>query len=165
MFSVTGSKMHWIPLRKTVPSARFSTDGMRNVLDMWIGVAPVVMAFGTVALILAEYTGIFTFLGKPFEPILTVLGIPEAAEAAQTMVVGFADMFLPVILAEGVITSQITLFTIATVSVVQLIYMSEVGGLILGTKIPLNFLDLIIIFLLRTLIALPIVAGVAHLLF
>jgi nucleoside recognition membrane protein YjiH len=145
--------------------SKIFTDGMRNVLDMWIGVAPVVMAFGTVALILAEYTGVFTFLGKPFEPILTVLGIPEAAEAAQTMVVGFADMFLPVILAEGVITSQITLFTIATVSVVQLIYMSEVGGLILGTKIPLNFLDLILIFLLRTLIALPIVAGVAHLLF
>ena len=123
------------------------------------------MAFGTVALMLAEYTGVFTFLGKPFEPILSILGIPEAAEAAQMMVVGFADMFLPVILAEGVITSQITLFTIATVSVVQLIYMSEVGGLILGTKIPINFLDLVIIFLLRTLIALPIVAGVAHLLF
>ena len=140
-------------------------DGMRNVLDMWIGVAPVVMAFGTIALILAEYTGVFTFLGKPFEPILTVLGIPEAAEAAQMMVVGFADMFLPVILAEGMITSEITLFTIATVSVIQLIYMSEVGGLILGTKIPINFLDLVIIFLLRTLIALPIVAGVAHLLF
>ncbi|MCM3709352.1 YjiH family protein [Sporosarcina luteola] len=141
------------------------TDGMRNVLDMWIGVAPVVMAFGTVALMLAEYTGIFTFLGKPFEPILSVLGIPEAAAAAQTMVVGFADMFLPVILAEGSITSPMTLFTIATISVVQLIYMSEVGGLILGTKIPINILDLIIIFLLRTLIALPIVAGVAHLLF
>ncbi|WP_262174478.1 YjiH family protein [Saccharococcus sp. Marseille-Q5394] len=141
------------------------TDGMRNVLDMWIGVAPVVMAFGTVALMLAEYTGVFTFLGKPFEPILSVLGIPEAAAAAQTMVVGFADMFLPVILAEGSITSPMTLFTIATISVVQLIYMSEVGGLILGTKIPINILDLIIIFLLRTLIALPIVAGVAHLLF
>lgn len=140
-------------------------DGMKNVLDMWIGVAPVVMAFGTVALILAEYTSVFTILGKPFEPILALLNIPEAAEAAQMMVVGFADMFLPVILADGVITSPITLFTIATISVVQLIYMSEVGGLILGTKIPLNILDLIIIFLLRTLIALPIVAGVAHLLF
>ncbi|MGN7385665.1 YjiH family protein [Sporosarcina sp. SAFN-015] len=145
--------------------SRIFTDGMRNVLDMWIGVAPVVMAFGTVALMLAEYTGVFTFLGKPFEPILSVLGIPEAAAAAQTMVVGFADMFLPVILADGSITSPITLFTIATISVVQLIYMSEVGGLILGTKIPINILDLIIIFLLRTLIALPIVAGVAHLLF
>lgn len=140
-------------------------DGMKNVLDMWIGVAPVVMAFGTVALVLAEYTSVFTILGKPFEPILALLNIPEAAEAAQMMVVGFADMFLPVILADGVITSPITLFTIATISVVQLIYMSEVGGLILGTKIPLNILDLIIIFLLRTLIALPIVAGVAHLLF
>lgn len=141
------------------------TDGSKNVLDMWIGVAPVVMAFGTIALILAEYTGVFRFFGKPFEPILTVLGIPEAEEAAQTMVVGFADMFLPVILADGVITSPMTLFVIATVSVVQLIYMSEVGGLLLGSKIPINFLDLVVIFLLRTLIALPIVAGVAHLVF
>lgn len=140
-------------------------DGMKNVFDMWIGVAPVVMAFGTVALVLAEYTSVFTILGKPFEPILSVLGIPEAQAAAQTMVVGFADMFLPVILAEGAITSELTLFVIATISVVQLIYMSEVGGLILGSKIPINFLDLLVIFLLRTLIALPIVAVVAHLLF
>ncbi|WP_342513303.1 YjiH family protein [Sporosarcina sp. FSL K6-1522] len=141
------------------------SEGMKNVFDMWIGVAPVVMAFGTVALVLAEYTSLFTILGKPFEPILSVLGIPEAQAAAQTMVVGFADMFLPVILADGAITSELTLFVIATISVVQLIYMSEVGGLLLGSKIPINILDLLIIFLLRTLIALPIVAGVAHLLF
>ncbi len=140
-------------------------SGFKNVLDMWIGVIPVVMAFGTIALILAEYTSVFTILGKPFEPILSVLGIPEAAEAAQLMVVGFTDMFLPVILAEGVITSELTLFVVATISVTQLIFMAEVGGLLLGSKIPVNFLDLIVIFLLRTLIALPIVAGIAHLLF
>ncbi len=98
-------------------------------------------------------------------PILSVLGIPEAADAAQLMVVGFTDMFLPVILAEGLITSELTLFVVATISVVQLIFMAEVGGLLLGSKIPVNFLDLVIIFLLRTIIALPIVAGVAHLLF
>lgn len=140
-------------------------SGMRNVLDMWFGVTPVVMAFGTVALVMAEYTNVFRIIGKPFEYFLNALQIPEAADAAQTMVVGFADMFLPVILAEGVITSPITLFTIAAVSVIQLIYMSEVGGLILGTKIPLNIFDLLIIFLLRTIIALPIIAGIAHLLF
>ena len=141
------------------------TEGFKNVLDMWIGVIPVVMAFGTTALILAEYTSVFTILGKPFEPILTVLGIPEAADAAQLMVVGFTDMFLPVILAEGLITSELTLFVVATVSVTQLIFMAEVGGLLLGSKIPVNFLDLVVIFLLRTLISLPIIAGVAHLLF
>lgn len=140
-------------------------DGFKNVLDMWIGVIPIVMAFGTIALILAEYTSVFTILGKPFEPILSVLGIPEAADAAQLMVVGFTDMFLPAILANGMITSELTLFVVATISVTQLIFMAEVGGLLLGSKIPVNFFDLVIIFLLRTLIALPIVAGIAHLLF
>ncbi len=143
---------------------KFIKDGSRNVIDLWIGVAPIVMAFGTVALMLAEFTSIFVILGKPFEPILTVLGLPEAAEAAQTMVVGFADMFLPSILGAG-IESDTTRFVIAVVSVTQLIYMSEVGGLILGTKIPLKFFDLVVIFLLRTLISLPIAALVGHLLF
>ena len=90
--------------------------------------------------------------------------MPEAAEAAQTMVVGFADMFLPSILGAG-IESDVTRFVIAVVSVSQLIYMSEVGGLILGTKIPLKFLDLVVLFILRTLISLPIAALVGHLLF
>lgn len=140
-------------------------EGFRNVLDMWIGVAPIVMAFGTIATMLAEYTSIFTILGKPFVPYLNLLGIPQAAEAGSLMVVGITDMFLPALLAEGMISDPITLFTVATISVIQLIYLSEVGGLILGTKIPVNIWDLIVIFLLRTIIALPIVAGVAHLLF
>ncbi|MBD7908666.1 YjiH family protein [Sporosarcina gallistercoris] len=140
-------------------------EGFRNVLDMWIGVAPIVMAFGTIATMLAEYTSIFTILGKPFVPYLNLLGIPQAAEAGSLMVVGITDMFLPALLAEGMISDPITLFTVATISVIQLIYLSEVGGLILGTKIPVNIWDLIVIFLLRTVIALPIVAGVAHLLF
>ncbi len=144
--------------------SKFFEDGFKNVLDMWIGVAPVVMAFGTVALILAEYTPVFTVLGMPFVPYLNLLGVPEAAEAAQLMVVGFADMFLPAILGAS-IESEMTRFVVATLSVTQLIYMSEVGGLLLGSKIPVNILDLIIIFLLRTVIALPIIVGVAHLLF
>ncbi|MET4559057.1 nucleoside recognition membrane protein YjiH [Lysinibacillus parviboronicapiens] len=143
---------------------QFLKDGFRNVLDLWIGVAPIVMAFGTTALMLAEFTNIFTVLGMPFEPILEVLGLPEASEAAQTMVVGFADMFLPSILGAG-IEAETTRFVIAVVSVSQLIYMSEVGGLILGTKIPLKFFDLIVLFLLRTIISLPIAALVAHILF
>jgi len=143
---------------------KFFTDGIKNVVDMYIGVAPVVLAFGTIALVLAEYTSVFAILGKPFEPLLMLFGIPEAAAAAQTMVVGFADMFLPSILGAS-IESEMTRFFIATMSVTQLIYMSEVGGLLLGSKIPLNIKDLIIIFLLRTLISFPIIAVVAHILF
>lgn len=144
--------------------SKFFSDGIKNVVDMYIGVAPVVLAFGTIALMLAEYTPVFGILGKPFEPLLMLFGIPEAAAAAQTMVVGFADMFLPSILGAS-IDSELTRFFIATMSVTQLIYMSEVGGLLLGSKIPVNFKDLIVIFLLRTLISFPIIAIVAHLLF
>ncbi|OCS87176.1 YjiH family protein [Caryophanon tenue] len=144
--------------------AKMLVEGCKNVVHMWISVAPIVMAFGTIALILATYTPVFSILGKPFEPYLMLLQIPEAAEAAQTMVIGFADMLLPAILSSG-IESELTRFVIAVVSVSQLIYMSEVGGLILGTKLPIRFFDLIVIFLIRTIIALPIAAGIGHLIF
>ena len=144
--------------------ANMLVEGCKNVVHMWISVAPIVMTFGTIALILATYTPVFSILGKPFEPYLMLLQIPEAAEAAQTMVIGFADMLLPAILSSG-IESELTRFVIAVVSVSQLIYMSEVGGLILGTKLPIRFFDLVVIFLIRTIIALPIAAGIGHLIF
>ncbi|MGE7983058.1 YjiH family protein [Solibacillus sp. NPDC093137] len=139
-------------------------NGFINVLEMWFAVTPIIMAFATIALVLAEFTSFFRILGMPFEPILALLQIPEAGEAAQTMIVGFADMLLPSVLGAG-IESEMTRFFIATVSVTQLIYMSEVGGLILGTKLPLKIWDLFIIFLTRTIISIPIIAAIAHLLF
>jgi nucleoside recognition membrane protein YjiH len=139
-------------------------EGIGNVLDMWMGVLPIVMAIGTTALVIAEYTPVFTIIGKPFEPILALMQVPEAAEAAQTMVVGFADMFLPAVIGSG-IESELTRFVIACVSVTQLVYMSEMGGLLLGSKLPISFKDLVLIFIFRTLITLPIVVVIAHFIF
>jgi len=143
---------------------KFFKDGGKNVLDMWLGVAPVVMAFGTIAVILAENTPLFTWLGVPFVPLLELMQVPEAAAASETIIVGFADMFLPAIFASG-IESEMTRFIIACLSVSQLIYLSEVGGVLLGSKIPINFWDLLIIFIERTLITLPIIVLVAHIIF
>ncbi|MFD1852237.1 YjiH family protein [Oceanobacillus bengalensis] len=142
----------------------FLKEGGQNILDMWMGVAPIVMAFGLVALIIAEYTPVFQWLGVPFIPFLKLLQIPYAAEASETILIGFADMFLPSIIGAG-IEAEITRFIIAALSVTQLIYMSEVGGLLLGSKVPVTFLDLVIIFLLRTVITLPIIALMAHIIF
>ena len=139
-------------------------EGMKNAVDMVFGVLPVVMGIGTIALVIAEHTSVFTILGQPFIPFLELLAIPEAAAASETIVVGFADMFIPSILAAS-IESDLTRFVIAAMSVTQLIYMSEVGALMLGSKIPVNIGELFIIFILRTLITLPVIAGVAHLIF
>ncbi len=139
----------------------FLKNGIKNVLDMWLGVIPMVMAIGTAALILAEYTAIFRYLGIPFIPLLNFLKVPEAALASETLVVGFADMFLPTVIGTT-IKSDMTRFIIAVISVTQLIYMSEVGGLLLSSKIPIKFKDLFIIFIQRTLISLPLVALIAR---
>ncbi|HCG8467781.1 YjiH family protein [Vibrio parahaemolyticus] len=139
-------------------------EGVHNAIDMVFGVLPVVMGLGTVALVIAEYTSVFEILGQPFIPYLELLQIPEAVQASQTIVVGFADMFIPAILAAS-IDNEMTRFVIAAMSVTQLIYMSEVGALLLGSKIPVNIVELFVIFILRTLITLPVIAGVAHLIF
>jgi len=143
---------------------RFFKRGGQNVLDMWMGVAPIVMAFGLIALMLAEFTPLFQWLGVPFIPLLELMQVPYAKEASETILIGFADMFLPSVVGSS-IESEMTRFIIAALSVTQLIYMSEVGGVLLGSKIPVKFIDLVIIFLLRTIITLPVIVGVAHLLF
>lgn len=134
-------------------------EGLENAADMVFGVLPVVMAIGTTALIVAEYTPIFTILGMPFVPLLELLHVPEAVAASETMLVGIADMFIPAVLAAN-IDNEMTRFVVATLSVTQLIYMSEVGALLLGSKIPVKLWELALIFLLRTLVTLPVIAGV-----
>ena len=131
---------------------------------MWIGVLPTVMAMGTIALIFAEYTNIFQFLGLPFIPLLKLLNVPEAVAASKTLVIGFADMFIPSVIATT-INNEMTRFIVACTSVTQLIFMSEVGGLLIGSKIPIKFLDLLIIFIERTIITLPIIVLCANIIF
>lgn len=150
---------------KNTSVKEFFTEGFKNVLDMWLGVLPVVMFLATTALIIAEYTTAFQILGLPFVPLLKLLQVPEAVAASQTLVVGFADMLLPSVLAANTITNEMTKFIIASVSVTQLIYMSEVGSVLLGSKIPVNLKELLIIFLERTLVTLPIIVLIANFLF
>ncbi len=139
-------------------------DGGKNAIDMVFGVLPVVMGIGTIALMIAEYTPVFQYLGMPFLPLLEWLQIPEAQAASTTMMVGFTDMFVPSILAAS-IDNDMTRFVIAALSLTQLIYLSEVGALLLGSKIPVTLFELFIIFILRTLVTLPVIAAIAHLIF
>ena len=142
----------------------FLKEGMENVFEMWFGTLPVILSMGTIALIIAEFTPVFRILGIPFIPIYNLLQLPEAELASQTIIVGFADMFLPSVIASS-IESEITRFVVAATSVTQLIYMSEIGSIIMGSKIPVSLKDLFIIYVERTIVTLPVIALFAHLLF
>ena len=135
-----------------------------NIYDIWFGLLPLIMSIGAVAFVLTEHTPIFTWLSAPLIPFLTVLGVPEASAAAPAFLVGFADQFLPAVLGQS-IESPHTRFVIACAAVTQLVYMSELGALILKSKIPVSVADLFVIFILRTLITIPVCALVAALIF
>ena len=138
--------------------------GMRTTFDIWFGLLPLVMVIGTFSLVVANHTPVFTWLSYPLVPFAELLRLPEAAAAAPALLVGFADQFLPVILGQG-IESEVTRFVVACASVTQLVYMSEVGAYLLKSKLPVSLLDLFVVFLLRTVITVPICALIGHLWF
>ncbi|GAB3056624.1 YjiH family protein [Salinicoccus sesuvii] len=131
-------------------------DGTLNVVDIYGGLIPVVIAIGTLALIVAEYTPVFTYLSYPTQLILELINVPEASAAAPAFIIGVTDMFLPSVIGSG-LDSMFTKFLIATMSLVQIIYFSEVGALLLKSKIPVSVWELLAIFILRTIISFPII--------
>jgi nucleoside recognition membrane protein YjiH len=153
-----------------VASAQKSTfansgrQGVGIVADVWFGLMPIVVVLGTFATVLAEYTPIFTWLSLPLVPVLQLFGIAEASAAAPTLLIGYADVFIPFIIG-GSIASIATKVFIGIVAIVQVIFITEVGALILKSPIPLGIGKLTIIFLLRTAIAIPIAALFVYIVF
>ncbi len=145
-------------------AAALARHGVRTTFDVWFGLLPLVMVVGTASLAVATNTPIFDWLAYPLVPFAEALRLPEAGAAAPALLVGFADQFLPVILGQS-IESELTRFVIACAAVTQLVYMSEVGAYLLKSTLSVNVAELFAVFLLRTLITVPICALFAHMLF
>lgn len=131
------------------------------MVGMFFDLIPIVVSWGTIALIIATYTPFFKWISYPMALYLKVLGVPEAFAAAPATLVGFTDMFIPALLAVG-LTSVKTKFVIGVLSLVQIIYLTEVGTIIIKSEIPLNFWKLLVIFLERTIIAIPLIVLFAN---
>ena len=139
-------------------------QGIGVFVDISFVLIPQVMAIGTIALIIAEFTPVFTIISQPMVYVLEFLRIPEAQAAAPATITGFIDMFIPAVLATG-IESEMTRFFIAALSLVQIIYLTEMATLIIISKMPANFWRLLIIFMERTIISIPIIALIAHIIY
>ena len=138
-------------------------SGVSNWLNIFMDLIPVILAWGGVALLVEQNTPVFTWLSWPFAQFLRLLHVEGAAYYAPATIVGFIDMFIPAFLLE---TAPInTRFILGALSIVQVIYLAETGILILKSKIPLNIGHLAIIFLMRTVFALPVIVLLTRFLF
>ncbi len=145
---------------------KFLVEGFQTGIGALLTLVPVVLAIGSVAMIIQENTDIFVWLSWPIEQALELFNVADAAAIAGSSIIGFADMFLPAIvygsdmsLAEG------TRFIIGALSVIQLLFLSETGAAILKSKLSINLPKLFLIFLIRTIIALPLLILIAKIAF
>ncbi len=118
------------------------------------------LAIATLGSVLVFHTPVVEMAAWPILQILELINLPGAQEAAPGFIAGFMEQLLPALVAAN-IESDLTRFILAGLGVSQLIYMSEVGVIILRSSLPLGFLDLVKIFLMRTVILFPVfyVAG------
>ncbi len=148
---------------ETFKPSTVAKSGLEVVVGMFFDLIPIVIAWGTLGLIIATYTPIFNWLSYPMGLYLELLGVAEAFAVAPATLIGFADMFIPALLVGGVESVE-TRFIVGVLSLVQIIYMTEVGVIIMKSEIPLNIWKLFLIFIERTVIALPIVVLLAKVL-
>lgn len=153
---ITWSLQSAVKRAATAPGPiQFIKNGWYSSLDVVFGVIGPAMAITTIATILSVHTPIFNYLSLPVYYVLDALSVPEASAAAPGFIVGFLDQFMPALVAKD-IKSELTRFILAGLSVTQLIYMAEVGIIILRSTLPLDFKNLLAIFALRTIIAFPV---------
>lgn len=137
-------------------------ESLLLITNLFVSLVPIVMTIGVLALILTEYTPIFDILSIPFKYYLMLLRVPEAASAAPATIVGFADMFIPVLISSTIVSAK-TRFIIGVLTLTQIVFMSEMGAYVLISKIPLKFKDLFFIFIGKTIVLLPIITLIATL--
>jgi len=130
--------------------------GMEVVVGMFFDLIPIVVSWGTAMLIIATYTPVFQILSYPMGLYLQMFGVAEAFAVAPATLIGFADMFIPALLMGGVQSVE-TKFIVGVLSLIQIIYLTEVGAIAIKSEVPLTFTKLFLIFLERTLLAIPII--------
>lgn len=130
--------------------------------DLAISMYPAIMLVGALGLALIEFTPIFQILSQPLVPLLELLQLPEAEKASVALLAGVIDSIMPTILGAS-IESELTRFVLAGVAVTQIVFLSEVALVLMRAGIGLKLADILLIYVMRVLISLPILTLFAHL--
>lgn len=133
-------------------------------INIILDIIPIVIAWGTIGTLLVNLTPIFQMLSYPMGWYMNLLGVQGAFEIAPQTLVGFIDMFIPALITSPELPEQ-TRFLVAGISLVQIIYMTEVGSIITKSGVGLDIKKLFIIFLQRTIIAIPLIVLASKLIY
>lgn len=142
---------------ETGNSVNIAETFKKTIIDVFIfaqKISAYIMCIYVLAMVVAKNTSITSYLG-----------IPNAAEIAPSFILGLAEVALPSAFISGLGVAPAAAFFVVTVTALQIIMFSNSAVSIMESDIPLNVGKLIVIFFLRALIAMPLVAIVTHIIF
>lgn len=141
------------------------SKGLASSVMFGVKVVTYVVSLSVISLILANYTPIAKIIGAPMIPILNMLGLPDAAMIAPSTLVGIFGLAIPSVLLKGQAVAAASAFFIVVLSTSQIIFFTESANAMLESEMPLSILDLVVIFFVRTIILIPIIAIIARIMF
>ncbi len=127
------------------------SDTLKTLISLIFSTIPLVISWGTLVLIVANNTPVFKVMAMPFTWLLEMMKIPEASQVGIAFLLGYADQFLSAVIGSSVQT-DVARFMCAGISATGLVYMTEVGVLILNSSIPLGFGKLTAIYFIRAIL-------------
>lgn len=148
--------------RKAGPVLPNVVKNIKNSFGLVLEVLPNFMSIGLIALLLADYTPLFDYVGYIFYPLTSLLQIPEPLLAAKAACLGLAEMYLPVLVIGK--APVVTRFIISVMSITQVLMFSTTIPCVVATEIPVSIKDMVIIWLERTILSFLIVVPIAYLL-
>lgn len=95
-------------------------------------------------------------------PVFELLGIPDAEIVAPASIIGITEMFIPALLVAE--AEAMARFFIALLSISQLIFFSATAPMMMDmfSDIPIRFRDLVLLFVMRTIILIPVITVITH---
>ena len=152
-----------ISAAKAPGPAKLARDGSLMYVEQLFGVLGPMIALATTAAVIAFHTPVGEWISAPIAWLLSLFSIDDAARIAPGFIFGYVDQFIPAVIA-GNVASEPTRFVLAGLSLCQLIYMSETGLVMLRVGLPITVFQLFQIFVIRTLIAIPVLVIAAMML-
>ena len=139
-------------------------SGSLMCLEQMFGVTGPMMALATMAAIVAFHSVIGAWITAPIGWVLGLLEVEQSTRVGIGFIFGFIDQFIPAVIA-GDLQGDAIRFILAGLSLCQLIYMSETGLVMLRVGLPINAWQLFVLFLIRTIIVVPVLVLAASLLY
>ena len=146
----------------TVPSSLYI--GLKESIKVTAAAVLAGIAFAYPIFLLIETTNLFTVISKPIAPIFELMAIPDAEAAALGLLLGLGGDLIPAIVIGGIGVDRMTGFFILLFSMSQVVYLASTipVSMDLFQEVPMRFRDLILLFVIRMIIILPVAALITH---